>query len=120
VLRWYAGCCNTPVTNTMASAKVPFTGMVAAFVDPAENRDAALGPIIVRAFGKFAKGGIPAGAHAKAPLSYILRSLRIFTAAWLGGRHAPTSLFDAAGKPVVEPRVLSKDERGQLRTLLTA
>jgi hypothetical protein len=28
LLRWYAGCCDTPLFNTMATPKVPFVGVL--------------------------------------------------------------------------------------------
>jgi hypothetical protein len=120
LLRWYAGCCNTPIANTMPSPKVPFMGAVTAFIEASAlpRKDDALGPVIVRAFGKFAKGGIPPGGHAKAPASYIFRSLRIFLGAWLKGQHVPSPFFDGTGKPVVQPKVISKEERERLRGMV--
>lgn len=119
LLRWYAGCCSTPIANTVASHKVPFAGLLAVFIAPAARADveAALGPVIVRAFGKFARGGMPPGGHAKAPFSYIVRSLGLIGKAWLAGRHTPSPFFSATGQPVLEPRVLSREERAQLASL---
>jgi hypothetical protein len=116
MMRWYAGCCNTPIGNTLASPKVPFAGILAAFVDPADNaqRDRALGPIILRAFAKFAIGQPPAGSHPKAPLGYLWRTLGLLARAWLAGKHSPSPFFDATGTPVVEAQVLSREQRQQL------
>lgn len=122
LLRWYAGCCNTPIGNTVPSPKVPFVGVLTAFIDAsaAGHKDRALGPVILRGFGKFARGGMPPGGHKKAPPSYLLRSLRLIGGAWLKGRRAPTPFFDGTGKPVREPHVISREERQRLRAVVAA
>ena len=28
MLRWYAGCCNTPIANSAAISKIPFAGLI--------------------------------------------------------------------------------------------
>jgi hypothetical protein len=38
VLRWYAGCCGTPLFNTMATPKLPFVGVLTDRVIPPSTR----------------------------------------------------------------------------------
>jgi hypothetical protein len=46
LLRWYAGCCDTPLFNTMATPKVPFVGVL---TDRLADT-APLGPVIAEGF----------------------------------------------------------------------
>jgi hypothetical protein len=116
LLRWYAGCCRTPIGNTLASPRVPFIGLTMPFVAAgAAERDAALGPPTALLFGRFAVGGAPPGAPAKAPSRLVLRSARLLLGAWLRGESRPHPFFDASGTPLAAPHVLSPTEREELR-----
>ena len=111
--RWYAGCCRTPLANTVPW--IPFVGIIHAFMDhPAggRSRDEALGQPIALVNGRFAVGGTPPHAHPKAPLGVIARVLRVMLG-WIVRRQTrPSPFFDARTKqPVVTPHVLTPDER---------
>lgn len=115
MLRFYTACCSTPVGNTMSSAKVPFVGVVHAMMDHrAHGRDEVLGPA-VGTQGRFARGGVPPGAHATVPLAFVPRVIAFLVGGVLARAWRPTPLFDGAGAPVVVPRVLSAAERDALR-----
>ncbi|MDB4985668.1 MAG: hypothetical protein JWN04_846 [Myxococcaceae bacterium] len=118
LLRWYAGCCNTPIGNTMAKPGMPFVGLVHAFMDhagDARSRDEVLGPPRGRIHGRFARGGLPAGAHPKAPLKLIAGIGARMLAAWIARKQAPSPFFAPhTGAPVVEPVVLTKEQRSAL------
>ncbi len=106
ILRWYAGCCNTPIANTMAAAKMPFAGMPHSFMDHSADgatRDSVLGPIIAKVFGQFAKGDMPSDAHPKIPFSFYMRSLKILLPAWLKGKASPNPFFNEDGSPIISP-----------------
>jgi hypothetical protein len=115
LMRWHTGCCATPVGNGMALARMPFIGLIHAFMDldPA-GRDAALGPP-TRLHGRYATGVLPFPAHPKVPPGLMARTLVFLLRGKLSGRHRPTPFFDAAGRPVVVPRVLGVAEREALR-----
>lgn len=119
MLRWYAGCCNTPVANTAPYPKMPYVGVVHSVLDfagDAESRDAGLGPVRARIQGKFGIGKLPEGTHQKAPLGLILRIMGFLISGFLRGKYAPSPFFDRrTGKPTVEPHVLSANEREALR-----
>jgi hypothetical protein len=116
--RYYAGCCRTPVGNTL-SARVPFVGVVHSFMDhraDGVSRDQALGRPVGYIQARFAKGAVPPEAHPKVSLSLIARSLRLLSQWWLKGLAKPSPFFDSASKqPRVTPQVLSKAERATLR-----
>ncbi len=118
LMRWYAGCCRTPIANSLASPRFPFVGVFHLFMDHAadgRSRDEVLGPIRARVHGRFGIGELPADAHPRAPIGIIFRSLRLLGGGWIRRAHRPTPLFDLdTGKPVSEPTVVSKEERQQL------
>ena len=118
LLRWYAGCCRTPIGNTLASPRVPFVGVVHAFMDHGADgraRDEALGPPLASIFGEFAAAGAPPGVRARAPRSLLVRSAGLLLLAWLRGDARPSPFFDQTGAPVSEPLVLGPQEREALR-----
>jgi hypothetical protein len=119
LMRWYAGCCRTPLGNTLASAKVPFASVLHTFMKEAEDgrsREQALGPLHGRIQGRYGKGELPPDAHPRAPLGLIIRAIGHLLAGYVRRAHTPSPLFDGAtGKPVVEPTVLDPHEREQLR-----
>ncbi|WP_310566071.1 DUF6151 family protein [Hydrogenophaga sp.] len=111
MLRWYAACCRTPVGNTMTSRNLPFTGLLVPCLDSAPL-EAAFGPVLASANTQSALGepkprafGLPAA---------LLRILRIVAGSRLSGRYQVNPFFTAAGAPVVEPTVLTSDERARL------
>lgn len=104
LLRWHAGCCGTPIANTLQTPTLPFVGAV---VPPGVD---GYGP--VTAFLNTGRAARPVqetgvlGAH----LSIIGRILR---ARIRGTRKSP--FFDDDGTPVVAPRILSVSERNAAR-----
>lgn len=122
LMRWHTACCKTPLGNTMPKAKMPFVGIPHLFWDDAAEagaRDRLLGPVRAAIQGRFARGGeVPPGAHPKAPPLLLLRILRQMGVAFALRRYRPSPFFDARGRPVVKPQVISKDERQRLRGLL--
>jgi hypothetical protein len=116
LMRWFAGCCRTPVANSLASAAVPFVAIVHSFMDhgsDGRSRESVLGPPIALIHGRDARGGLPPNAHPGVPLSLLAHSLRVLLPAWIRGKSRPTPLFDSSGSPVVRPRVLTKEERAR-------
>lgn len=123
LMRWYAGCCNTPVGNTMSRPSVPFVGVISSFWDPsleAGELDRRLGPLRARVNGPgHADADGTMAAIDRVPLGTIAHSLRVITGSWLRREHRPSPFFDdTTGEPRVEPRVLEPDERQGLRARL--
>lgn len=118
LLRWYAGCCNTPIGNTLPTGQIPFISLIRPFIAPPGDACAsvALGPVRARVFERFATGDrsvIPTGGP---PLwRVLLRVLRLMLTWRLRGDHRRSPLFDATtGLPITAPRVLSASERAAL------
>jgi len=112
LLRWHSGCCNTPVANTLVTARGPFVSMYGAFLAPGP-RDLPGKTYGVQ--GRFAIGGLPPGAHATSSLGLLAKASVFMARSFVTGARLPTPLFAAGGQPVVAPRVLSVAERQALR-----
>ncbi len=117
--RWYAACCRTPIGNTFPSPKSPFISVVHSCMDHASDvrsRDEALGPIRIRANGRFAKGDLSTlDAHLRIPLSMLPIVLKLFVAK-LRGEYSPSPFFDnEKGDFLVTPQVLSEAELRRVR-----
>jgi hypothetical protein len=100
--RWYAGCCDTPLFNTLATPRLPFVGVLTARLDAPER----LGPVVAEAF-------VPAGEgrtrHVRGGL-VMWRFIRRTVAARLSGRWRRTPFFDVrTGRPIAVPEVLASD-----------
>lgn len=110
MFRWYAGCCNTPIANTMG-AKFPFAGVVHTFID-LKNREEVFGPIYIRFFGQYGTGPLPPGTYQKTPLKLIVNTMPFLLRGLLLKKQKPSPFFNSVtGNPVVIPTILSKKER---------
>lgn len=113
--RWYTTCCNTPIGNTMASAKIAFIGIPRlAISDTAEELETKVGPVIAKVNGRFARGEMPSDAHAKAPLGMLARWIRAGLGSQIRGEAKPHPLFNEDRTPIVKARILTPAERAAL------
>jgi len=107
LLRWYAGCCNTPFANTLAKPSLPFAGLHSNLF---ENKD-ALGKI--RARGFVPQPGKPAKTTGAAVMALGIIS-RMATCR-MSGRWKQTPFFDVeTGQPVAKADIPTKKERAAL------
>jgi len=102
LFRWYAGCCNTPIANTLTTPWLPFAGlMVDRLDDPAP-----LGPVICESFVPV-PGGRPTNRNA------VVMAWRIFLrgiGARLAGLAQKTPFFTWPDKqPAAAPELAPKD-----------
>lgn len=104
LMRWYSTCCGTPMFNTLPRSGVPFVGVLAEIVEDPER----LGKVRGRSFLPQANGTTKhegSGAMIWGLATRILASR-------LSGSWKDTPFYDIeSGKPVVTPKVLSKEER---------
>jgi hypothetical protein len=108
IFRWYAGCCNTPIANTLGNPGMPFVSLLTGFIDAPDP--SALGPQHYVQTER-ALGTLP--SHVK-PSKIIVRAIINIIGARLRGHHKPNALFPG-GKPIAVPRVLASTEREALR-----
>ena len=106
-LRWYAGCCRTPVANLLAPAWVPWVGVPHAFVDGHRAGDDAYGPVRHRINARHATRPVP-GAHPSGPPALVVQTLWKTVRDVLRGRARPSPFRDARGRPLVEPTMLDE------------
>ena len=101
VYRWHTSCCNMPLANTMGSAKIPFVGIsvkLMKFANEQEKMD-ILGPVTVKAFGKYSIGEMPKDTHAKFPLTFLPKILGFMLKGFLKKSSSPSPFFN--GKDTV-------------------
>lgn len=120
MFRWYAACCKTPIGNTFSSPRSPFISVVHSCMDHAadvRSRDEALGPLEIRANGRFATGDLSnLDAHPRIPMSMLPFVVKLFIAK-LRGEHSPSPFIDAeTGEFRVVPQVLSEAELRDVRS----
>jgi hypothetical protein len=105
--RWYAGCCNTPVGNTI-SAKFPFIGLIHSFMEKDEQTAHKLGPVkgyhkLESAIGEVPEAIRKVGMPKGMTLVVIWSLLK-----WrFTGGDKPQVFFDESGHTISKPRVLN-------------
>jgi hypothetical protein len=107
LLRWYTGCCNTPIGNTLSNFRVSFVGLVHSCLEGAgESLDDSFGPVRAYVNTKSAKGEVRSSSIAT--MSVILRFIAMVARARIDGSYKRTPFFSAdTGIPIVTPTVFS-------------
>ncbi|MBV2361074.1 hypothetical protein KUH32_15015 [Thalassococcus sp. CAU 1522] len=103
LLRWYAGCCGTPLATTLPRASLPFVGVILPPGAP------GFGPVTAHLNTAAAHSPQRQSGAMGAVFAILGRTL----AAYLTGRRG--SLFFDDGHPVRDPLVLTLDERNAAR-----
>lgn len=114
--RWYASCCNMPVTNTRPG--FPWMGTVHRVftVQDPGYLERTLGPIKSRIMGRFAQGTPPSGTAAKIDFKGFMTVLPFLAKGALTGKGKHSPFYEADGKtPIVAPIVVSLQERNAIR-----
>jgi hypothetical protein len=110
LLRWYAGCCRTPIGNTLATPKLSFIGLLHCCLGPDHaSLDGVFGPVTAWVHTGAARGEPkpPAEGTGKTVGWFIRTTLR----ARINGEWRRTPLFrSGSSEPVAVPHVLSADE----------
>ncbi|HEV7270856.1 DUF6151 family protein [Pseudoxanthomonas sp.] len=109
LLRWYAGCCRTPLANTPRDGRLAYVGVVVACLPDTAAVDAAFGPrgrIVLKAADA-------TDDVAATPVALLFGSLRIAAdiAAARLRRQTPSLFFDANGQPHRTAYPLTREER---------
>ena len=117
MLRFYAGCCRTPIGNTMARARAPFFGLVQPFMDPGEGRslDQVLGPVRLYLYTQSATAPLSPEPAAPSAFRGYAHLGAVMLKGMLLGKHKPSAFFGADGKPVVTPEILAPERHQSLR-----
>ena len=109
ILRWYAGCCRTPLVNTPRDWRLPYAGFV--HIALAKPLEASFPPVQMHVNTKSAKGRPPSmlWSETVALLGFFPRLI----AARFTGSYRATPFFVQDGEPRVPVQVLSAAERDQ-------
>lgn len=112
LLRWHSACCHTPFANTPREPKLPYVGVLASCMAAGPDAlDAAFGPRRIALGTASARGEV-----AATPVRTTLGVMRVMWGVLLAklGRRRSNPFFDAAtSQPIVEPRVLTREERAE-------
>lgn len=101
--RWYSGCCNTPIGNTLGAGG-PFIGVIHNFVD-SENLDQLLGASWGYVHPKFALKPL---AKTQIASWWALPKMLIKIGLWkLKGLNRPSAFFDNHSKPITSPTTIN-------------
>ncbi len=112
-LRWYAGCCKTPIGNTPPTRQAPFVGLIHSCINTEDQSlDEMLGHVRVRIMGRYAKGDrVALGAHDGFLFSHAAGIVWKLLKWRVRGDHDRSLFFDAkTGDPLVAARVLSDEK----------
>jgi len=109
IYRWYTSCCNMPIANTMNSAKIPFVGVSVKLMEFSNEQEKTdkLGPVTLKAFGKYSIGEMPNDVHATFPLSFMPKIISFMLKGIFRKRNSPSPFFNGK-EPVATVDVLSK------------
>lgn len=120
MFRWFAGCCQSPIGNTMPTQTMPYMGVVHSILEK-KNSAAELekwfGPVRARMQGQYGIGKLPPNTLKTVSPSLIIRVLKFIAITLIRGKGRPSPFFNDDGKPEVQTTVLSKMERDILRPL---
>jgi len=104
-LRWYAGCCNTPIGNTM-NAKMPFVGLIQIIMG--EGRETAIGPVVLHVQTQDALPGLPTELENEGfPKDMRKKAMRKIMWWKLTGKSRPNPFFNKDGSPVSQPNIVN-------------
>ena len=101
LIRWYAGCCRTPIGNTISS-NIPFIGVIHSFMDDAGVRDKNIG--LVHEY-MCTKDSCLAERKKTSSFKIIVRILLKMLVWKVKGLNKPSSFFDSNG-PVSTPLLI--------------
>lgn len=120
LLRWYAGCCNTPIGNTLATPRISFIGLVHNCLEnPDRPLDEAFGPVRAWLHTKSAQGE-PKPRLAGLGTSIAWFMTNTLKARFNGGYKITPFFHSDTGAPVASPRVLSIDEHAGVMSAVRA
>lgn len=116
LLRWYAGCCRTPIGNTPRTPRLPYVGLVHNCLAATPRQlDATFGAAKVAINTESASG--PVKPTQWRTFAAVLQIMRNVFAARLSGAYRENPFFKpGTAEPIAAPQVLSSAERAALRS----
>ena len=108
LLRWYAGCCRTPVANTPRDWRLPYVGLVHTCLRRPQPLEQSFPRAELRVNTQGAHGPVSGRNGLAAWLRFARLVLRL-SGQRLRGRYRATPFFDAEGRPVATVEVVSRE-----------
>ena len=106
--RWYAGCCNTPIGNTV-SARIPFVGLIHTFIQE-DKLNEKIGPVLGSVHKKFAVKPIPDACLGPASQAQLVCRVMGKLLIWkLTRQSQPNPFFDPQGISVSQSTIVAKE-----------
>jgi Family of unknown function (DUF6151) len=117
LLRFYAGCCRTPIGNMIARTRSPFLGLVQPFMDPGQGRslDDLLGPVRLYLKTESATAPVQSDLSTFSKIGGVAHLIAVIVKGVLAGKHKPSPFFTPDGKSVVTPEILAPERHEALR-----
>ncbi len=96
IYRWHTACCNMPLANTMTNSNIPFVGLSVKLMKFSNDKEKTeiLGPVTMKAFGKYSIGDIPKDAHPRFPISFMPKILGFMLKGLLRGMSRASPFFN--------------------------
>jgi Family of unknown function (DUF6151) len=118
MLRWYTGCCKTPVGNTLPNYKWSFIGMTRPIfaAEEGDEFDALIGQVGKHVNTESATGEL--NVKPSHPIRGFINILAKMLLLRLNRRYRDTPFFDEGGLPLAELHVLTDNERRSLYKLV--
>lgn len=115
LLRWYAGCCRTPIGNTPRDPKLSYVGLVRTCLPgSASEFDAAFGAAKIAVNTRSGSGHV--GSTPIATFFGVLKIMKNVVGARLSRRYRDNPFFrPGTADPIVAPQVVTAAERRSLR-----
>jgi hypothetical protein len=109
MVRWYAGCCKTPIGNTLENYKISFVGLLHNCLEtPERSLEDSFGAVRVYANPQGAIGHPrPKASGMGAAIWWLVKTI---LKARVNGDYKRTAFF-RDGRPIAIPRVISSAER---------
>jgi hypothetical protein len=120
LMRWYAGCCNTPIGNTAATAKLSFVGLVHSCLEGSKTSlEESFGPVRAVVNTHSATGDPkPKSRGMAATVAWLIP---VMIKARIDGGYKKTPFFNIdSGAPVAQPKVLSAEEWSRIKGAVDA
>lgn len=114
LMRWYAGCCGTPMFNTLPNLKLPFVGAVLRQSQLA-TQDQTFGKVTCHAFVSGARPGQGAPAQDRGFKRAGVSLMRRMALAFISGRARLSPLRHADGTPIAPVDVITREARQAAR-----
>ena len=114
MLRWYAGCCKTPIGNTPRDLKTSYVGLIEGCLkSDSPSLHESFGSVRMVINTKLARGRVKSTPVRN--LVAMLGLMKSVIGTRLSGTYKRNPFFEpATGAPIARPRELSKSERERI------